>query len=97
MRGPFEYIFRYEQARVTRTRHPHSGSRASLETGVNQPCPEVYKENDASSCRQFIEDFDFTRLLFQVLIVVYVINTGLCFSKEIGMCSCLSLSLDVSE
>ena len=40
LRGPFEYTFRYEQTKVTSTRHPHqkgSRSHASLQTEVNQP------------------------------------------------------------
>ena len=83
MRGPFEYIFRYEQTKVTSTRHPHqkgSRSHASLQTKVNQPWLEVYKECDASSCRQFLDYFDSTRLLPScAYCYFYGINTGLCF------------------
>ena len=40
VRGPFEYIFRYELMKVTSTRHPHqkgSRSHTSLQTEVDQP------------------------------------------------------------
>ena len=39
LRGLFEYIFRYEQTKVTSTRHPHqrgSGNHTSLQTEVSQ-------------------------------------------------------------